>query len=362
MVGKKKTGVIGKVIKVIVSIVVALVLIVAAGLGILTVFEYRPDDIENIELSGEASKTLSTGDTFTVLTWNTGYGALGDNADFFMDGGTMVYTADKERVNENLEAIAQEISDVNPDVIFLQEVDTVADRSYKINEVSFFEDNNQGKVSSYALNMDAIYIPYPIPPIGRTKVGILTLSSFDIASSSRISLPVPFKWPVSTCNFKKCVDVSRVPVEGSDKQLVLVNLHLEAYDSGEGKIAQTKMLHEILQTEVDAGNYVIAGGDFNQVFSNTDISAYPTYDGLWQPGSIDISEFGSDFTFITDNSSPTCRSLNRCYLGADKDTFQYYVIDGFIVSDNIQIEACQTRNLSFVNTDHNPVILTVTLK
>ena len=59
---------------------------------------------------------------------------------------------------------------------------------------------------------------------------------------------------------------------GSDKELVIVNVHLEAYDSGEGKEAQTKMLAELLKKEQEAGNYVIAGGDFNQAFSNVDIS------------------------------------------------------------------------------------------
>lgn len=351
-----------KIIKALLSIVLIVVIVVAAGIGVLTVFEYRPEDKEDIELTGTADKTLSAGDSFTVLTWNTGYGALSDDSDFFMDGGTMVYTADKDRVQENLEQMAVEIKSIDPDIVFLQEVDKVADRSYKIDEVSFFQESNNDKVSSYALNMDAIFIPYPIPPIGRVKVGIQTLSAYEVSSSTRLSLPVPFKWPVSTCNFKKCLNVSRIPVAGTDKELVLVNLHLEAYDSGEGKIAQTNMLRQVLQAEVDAGNYVIAGGDFNQVFSNTDTSAYPVYDGLWQPGSIDVEEFGDDFTFITDSSVPTCRSLDKVYLGADKDSFQYYIIDGFIVSANITIDSCKTQDLGFVCSDHNPVVLEVTLK
>ncbi|WP_027218924.1 endonuclease/exonuclease/phosphatase family protein [Butyrivibrio fibrisolvens] len=351
-----------KIIKALLSVVLVFVIAAAAGIGVLTIFEYRPEDKEDIELIGTADKTLSTGDSFTVLTWNTGYGALSDDSDFFMDGGTMVYTADKDRVQENLEQMAMEIKSIDPDIVFLQEVDKVADRSYKIDEVSFFQESNNDKVSSYALNMDAIFIPYPIPPIGRVKVGIQTLSAYEVSSSTRLSLPVPFKWPVSTCNFKKCLNVSRIPVEGTDKELVLVNLHLEAYDSGEGKIAQTNMLRQVLQAEVDAGNYVIAGGDFNQVFSNTDTSAYPVYDGLWQPGSIDVAEFGDDFTFITDSSVPTCRSLDKVYLGADKDSFQYYIIDGFIVSANITIDSCKTQDLGFVCSDHNPVVLEVSLK
>ena len=56
---------------------------------------------------------------------------------------------------------------------------------------------------------------------------------------------------------------------------MLVNLHLEAYDSGEGKIAQTKLLVEFLEQEYAKGNYVIAGGDFNQTFSREDMEQYP---------------------------------------------------------------------------------------
>ena len=121
------------------------------------------------------------------------------------------------------------------------------------------------------------------------------------------------------------------------------------------------MLADILQTETDKGNYVIAGGDFNQTFSNTDISAYPQQsDELWTPELIDISEFGNDFTCITDSSVPTCRSLDKSYDGED-DKFQFYVIDGFIVSSNISIKSIETFNLDFQNSDHNPIKLEVTI-
>ena len=156
--------------------------------------------------------------------------------------------------------------------------------------------------------------------------------------------------------------VDRIPLEDSDKDLVIVNLHLEAYDSGEGKIAQTAMLKEILETEAEAGNYVIAGGDFNQSFSNVDTSAYPLVsEDMWQAGQIDVDEF-DNLTFVTDNSTPTCRSLDKPYEGADPDNFQYYMIDGFIVSDNIQVDEVSTIDTKFENTDHNPIQMKFTLK
>ena len=54
-------------------------------------------------------------------------------------------------------------------------------------------------------------------------------------------------------------------------------------------------------------------------------------------------------------------SLDQPYEGADHDSFQYYLIDGFIVSDNIQVEEMKNLDLDFRYSDHNPVILRISL-
>jgi endonuclease/exonuclease/phosphatase family metal-dependent hydrolase len=151
-------------------------------------------------------------------------------------------------------------------------------------------------------------------------------------------------------------------VAGSDRKLAVINLHLEAYDSGKGKIAQTKKLKKILDEERKAGNYVIAGGDFNQVFSGVDVSKYPEKKNKWRPGKIDEKEFSKGWQFKMDASVPTCRSMDRIYKGADKESFQYYMIDGFIVSDNIDVASVKTQDLEFKHSDHNPVVMTFMLK
>ena len=131
-----------KIILIVFAVIVALVLIFV---GVLTVTEYRPEDVETLEVRGGSGQTsgnpntsadneassednngtneIHQGDSLTVLTWNTGYGALGDNADFFMDGGEMVKTADKDRVLANVTGITDTIKDIDPDIIMLQEVD-----------------------------------------------------------------------------------------------------------------------------------------------------------------------------------------------------------------------------------------------
>ena len=142
---------------------------------------------------------------------------------------------------------------------------------------------------------------------------------------------------------------------------MLINLHLEAYDSGEGKEAQTRQLLELLRDEYGKGNYVIAGGDFNQVFSNVD-SPYPVYGGMWKPGIIDADTFMGGFSLLMDPAVPTCRSLDRAYAGENPEGFQFYMIDGFIVSGNVQVDGIETLDQGFVSSDHNPVRLRFALE
>lgn len=368
-----------KILKIVGAALGIIIFIAAIFVGVLTVTEYKPQDSEDLTVTYNdqqatqddsfptdtnklsQQKELSIGDNISVVTWNIGYGSLGANADFFMDGGDSVYTSTKEQVLTNMSAITEELNSLSPDIILLQEVDEKSSRSHKINEASIIRDELPSYNSSYAYNYKTLMVPYPIPPIGQVASGIMTLSTYPVSTACRTKLPCPFSYPIRLCNLKRCLIVSKVPIDGTDKELVIVNLHLEAYDSGEGKAAQTKMLADILQAETDKGNYVIAGGDFNQTFSNTDISSYPQQsDELWAPSLIDISEFGNDFTCIADSSVPTCRSLDKSYDDAD-DKFQFYVIDGFIVSSNISIKSIETVNLDFQNSDHNPIKLEVIL-
>ena len=354
---------IGKILKILGCVLLALVLIIAVALGVFTVTEYRPADTETIIADHETEAVLETGKPLIIVSWNCGYGALGDNADFFMDGGSSVYTADKDRVSSNLAGISEKISALSPDIVILQEVDINSSRSYGTDERNVLRVAlPESTCEAFAYNFKALYVPYPLPPIGHVESGLYTLSRIQARTAERISLPVPFSWPVRLVNLKRCLLVSRYPVRSSDKELVLINLHLEAYDSGEGKEAQTRQLVSLMQAEYEKGNYVIAGGDFNQRFTNIDQSAYPVYDGMWQPGEINAEAFGESFSLLMDNTTPSCRSLDRPWAGETAEGFQFYLIDGFIVSDNVVPDAVETLDFSFTCSDHNPVRMTFTLQ
>ena len=343
----------------ILGILVAIVLVAAVGLVTwLTVTEYKPEAVETVQVSGLATDALNQRE-FTVLSWNLGYCALGEESDFFMDGGKEVRPDSAELVTKNRIGAEQLIAQTGADFTLLQEVDSDSRRSYGVDEVSLFRASWPNWDSAYALNYSCDFVPYPLPPIGKVHAGLLSFNSFDVREARRISLPCPFSWPMRAANLKRCLLVERIPIEGSERELVLVNLHLEAYDDGEGKKAQTEQLLRLLNEEYAKGNYVVAGGDWNQAFPGT-LDAYPIHVKTWVPGVLDPADVG-DWSFAFDASVPTCRLLNQPYDPTDTENTQYYVIDGFLVSPNLEVSAVETVDQGFAFSDHNPVLLTVSL-
>lgn len=355
-----------------------LVLLVVILFGYLTATEYKPKDIEKTNKTGvfnrkmysgeglvsqeKSMKSLKLGNEITVLSWNIGYSALGDDADFFMDGGKKVMSSSRERVNENLESIVKNVKSLNPDITMFQEVDVNSHRSYSINESSLISNLMGETEGGYATNYRVKFVPYPVPPIGKVDSGIQLQSKFPMKEVNRIQLPIPFSWPERLGNLKRCLLVSKIPIKDSKRELVVVNLHLEAYDDGTGKEAQTKKLFQVLEPERRKGNYIIAGGDFNQTFSSVDISKYKAQKGMWKPGKLDIEKYKKNWQFAMDNENPSCRSLDKPLENADRKSFQYYIIDGFIVSKNIKVKKYRNVDLKFRNSDHNPVLLNVELE
>ena len=274
----------------------------------------------------------------------------------------MVNAESEEVVNNNIANITKQIRYENPDFILLQEVDRNSARSYRLDQVERFAANFTDMVYTYAPNFRVSFIPYPKPPIGQVESGLASYSKYKISEATRYQLPVAFYWPIRTINLKRCIMVDRLPVEGSDKELILINLHLEAYDDGPGRDAQTKLMFGIMDKEREAGNYVIAGGDFNQCFSSVDVSMYPIKETTWVEEKLEESNFDESWQFLMDNSVPTCRATNRPYADADKENFDYYMLDGYVVSSNIEVKSCITKDIGFRFTDHNPVLLKVVLK
>ena len=350
----------------IILLVVVLALAIFIGYLSATTLNHEKETA-SLSAPGEFSTgTLANGDSFSLVSWNLGYGSLGRESDFFMDGGQQSRPENQQTVDKNIAGIIEQLRpdgrDWMADFMLLQEVDSGSKRSYGVVETDLISEG-VGFTSAYALNYKCAFVPIPLSsPLGKVTSGVFTLASTEITDAERVALPCPFSWPMSVANLKRCLLVTRVPLEGTEQELVLVNLHLEAYDDGEGKIAQTAALMDFLAQEYEKGNYIIAGGDFNQTFPGA-LEKYPIKNAeLWTPGVLDESDLpGEGWQFVADLETPTCRLLNQPYDPASPAT-QYYVIDGFIVSPNVRVDSVETVDAGFEFSDHNPVLMNVTLQ
>ena len=110
-----------KIARLVGAFFITLVVLLLMLFIVLTAMEYRPESTEKVRIDSLAEDTFDSpevGSTIKVMSWNIGYGALGDNADFFMDGGSQVTTASAERVHENLRGIIDELKSEKADVMF----------------------------------------------------------------------------------------------------------------------------------------------------------------------------------------------------------------------------------------------------
>ena len=74
--------------------------------------------------------------------------------------------------------------------MLLQEVDQSSARTNRIDETAYYQQNT-GLNAAYAINYQCGFVPFPLPPIGAVKSGVLTLSAYQPAQAQRQS-PVSY--------------------------------------------------------------------------------------------------------------------------------------------------------------------------
>lgn len=347
---------------------VALGLVLAAVLAYLAyalVSYYRVEDWQDLTVNGQGSGLVETGRSYTLLSYNIGFGAYSPDYSFFMDGGEFSRALSAEDAEANVAGALETVLSQNPDFVFLQEVDADATRSYHLDEQAMAAETLTGMAWVSAQNYDSPYLFWPLTcPHGASRSGIMTFSDRTVTSSVRRSLPVETGL-TRFLDLDRCYTVTRVPVEGG-RELCLYNVHLSAYTS-DGTIAteQVKLLLSDMEAEYAAGNYTICGGDFNKDLLGDSGAVFGVAgEGqTWaQPFPEELLDGGIDLV-VPDGEAeapvPSCRNADGPY---QPGTSFVLTVDGFLVSDNVSVEAATVLDTGFAWSDHNPVTLTFRLK
>ena len=348
-----------------VGILAAVLLLVVVGYVVYVFASYsRIEDHQVLEPENNKETLVSAETEYTITTFNIGFGAYSSDYSFFMDGGTESRAFSRDAVIDNTDGTAKVIADIDPDFAFFQEVDLDSTRSYHVDQYEMLKQWFPDMASDFGLNYDSAYLFYPIlEPHGKSVAGLATFSDYKIESAERRSLPIDTS-PMKFVDLDRCYVVSRLPVDNG-KYLCLYNMHLSAYTKdGSIREEQIDMLSEDMSREYQAGNYVVCAGDFNQdLYGNSqDIFHSKLVTPGWAeafPRERLAEGLQLKLPEIDGSLVPTCRNADKPYVKGDNFVT---VLDGFILSDNVECISVENIDAGFEHSDHNPVKLQFRLK
>lgn len=299
--------------------------------------------------------TIRCDSILSILSWNIGYAGLGDNMDFFYDGGQRVRDT-KERTLINLDSIAQFLKRKSASqFIFVQEIDICSKRSYCINEVDTVLAKSTCN-AAFAPNYVVGFVPVPpTSPMGKVNSGIMSLSKYVPKSSVRHGYPGMFGWPNRLFNLRRCMLVNRYPASNG-KQFILINSHLSAFDNGSLKSQEMQYLKDFILAEYAKGNFVVVGGDWNQSPPNFPLTKFGEN---YKSDAFILNNVGAEFLpagwkWAFDGNTPSNRYVIAPYIPGKTFTC---LLDFFLVSPNVEVVQNKTYNLNFRNSDHNPTTM-----
>lgn len=347
-----------QILKIIVGISVFLILFLGLFLLWISITDYKADEIESIEVDRNTVAKINT-DSLTFFIWNIGYAGLNTEMDFFYDGGKQTRT-DEATTRNNLKHIADFIAQHKVDFWLLQEVDFKAKRTYNLRQDEYFSEALPQYAHVQALNYKVPFVPVPVfDPMGQVRSGILSFSLYQIETAHRYAFPQIAGWPERLFLLDRCFMEIRHHL-ASGKELVVLNTHNSAFISNQELMEkELDVIRKKMKEEYEAGNYVVAGGDWNMNPPNftpsTDFGGHN-----YIPADVVIPQnyLPKEWSYAFDYSRPSNRHMDESYHKGSTGTT---TIDFFIVSPNIEVVEVKVTDLEFTHSDHNPVMLKIVL-
>jgi len=349
-----------RIFKIFFTVLISVLYLLGIYLLFATITEYQPRKLEDIALQGTIADNRLLPSEFTLLSWNIGYAGLSREMNSFNDGGKMVKPT-LEIYQKSLNGILNTLVKYSyVDFMFLQEVDVLSNRSYYSNQKDFITDFLPDFASAFTVNYDAKYVLMPFyNPMGRVKAGLQTLTKYKPTEIHRHAYSAHFEWPKKLLMPARCFLTTKYMLENG-KQLIVVNTNHSTFDYSLMCKNEMAELKDYVTGEYHKGNYIIAGGDWNnnppgfkkvQSFKNNKIF-YPDRE-------IPADFIPTGWKWVYDSGIPTKRKVNEAY---NPKTTKSTVIDFYLISPNIESLSIRTLDLNFEFSDHNPVLINIQLK
>jgi endonuclease/exonuclease/phosphatase family metal-dependent hydrolase len=314
------------------------------------VTDYKPKQEEQATVLPSNEVRLLSKDTLIFYNWNIGYCGLGAESDFFYDGGKMVRSS-RELVNKNYSGVKETILEWKDDAdfILLQEVDVDSRRSWGTDQFTGIK-NLLGFNGVFGKNYQVRYIPIPpFNPMGGVVGGIAAYFPYKMSADPiRYQFPSNFPFPKGLFFLDRCFVKHTFKLDNG-KNLVVINTHNSAYDGGALKKQEMEFFKKYIKEEYNAGNYVIVGGDWNQIPPGyTPKDKNSGYEEMEVPKDY----LPSNWIWAFDASTPSNRKVDKPYV---KNETYTTVIDFYLLSPNVQLLEVRGLSNDFAYSDHQPV-------
>ncbi len=221
--------------------------------------KYSISEYAKIEQFQFPSK-INNDSVFSIITYNIGY----------LSGMTnnLAIEKSKQLFDTNLNQVLKYFQKENADILAFQEIDFGSTRSFEINQQNKIAEIGYNNIAQ-TINWDKNYVPFPEFPIsmhfGKILSGQSILSKYPILLQERIPLQRNSKNPFYYDAFYLDRLAQIVKIKVKNHILVVINVHLEAYDT-ETRIKQTKKIIELYHKFNDDFPTILLG-DFNSDIS-----------------------------------------------------------------------------------------------
>jgi endonuclease/exonuclease/phosphatase family metal-dependent hydrolase len=327
------------------------VIIVFLTLVLISLGNYRPNEIDDLTVKENSNARIQQGQTLKIITWNLGYAGLGKESTFIYDalGKGMIFPTSREIVRKNLVGEIDTLKNGDANIALIQEITTNSIMNFN---TKMYNDIRESLPLYNSVFSPSINLRFPFPLVHGNAV----FSQYSAISTQRYALPFESSGFSRFLSQKFNFILQRYGIEDSQKQWVIINIHFSAFDkNGETRAKQMEYIKQGILNEYDKGNYIVVGGDWNMRLTDTDFPNDTQKKYLFWiqdiPERIKESLITKGFYFMFDSSTPSVRTDEKPYTGHNYTT----ITDGFLCSPNVEALKIHGVDGGFEYSDHNPV-------
>ena len=282
---------------------ILLILLLGAGCdGTMFRTTFEEEEPALLYEASELSEAPEDLEELVILNYNIKYG--GARLLFFWECEGTRYNMTEAEVTVHMDAIAEFITAVDPDILLLQEVDRNSLRSTYMDQVQYLLDRTPLNYAAYASQHSVDFLPSD--GMGHMDFGNATLSRWPIPEATRISLPLVDAYPGYYQYFylKRHILDARIELPWNP-DFHAVNTHLEAFSEGDTKLQQIDKFHAVLSRLDEEGAEWVAAGDLNSLPAGSErLSEFPDdCPGMFDPDDYSGEEDWLDGLFTDFNSA-----------------------------------------------------------